>query len=226
MNKKNNELEEFILANENKSWQVPDTVPNNLWTSDWPWAPIFKNFNVDSITQELDKLQYFFVPHRDKDKINSYNHEGWEALTLHGLGYDKTENYDRYGHTDESAYKWTEVCDYCPNIIELIKSLPFQQYGRVRLMRLAPGGYIMPHTDGPGRIFGPFNFALTNPEGCRFIFKDAGVVPFKPGRGFLLDIGREHIVINESSEYRYHIIIHGRPTAGLHELVKQSIPQL
>jgi hypothetical protein len=51
-------------------------------------------------------------------------------------------------------------------------------------------------------------------------------VPFKVGRGFMLDIGREHIVVNDSNEERYHIIIHGRPTAVITNLIKESIKQL
>jgi hypothetical protein len=51
-------------------------------------------------------------------------------------------------------------------------------------------------------------------------------VPFKVGRGFMLDIGREHIVVNESSEDRYHIIIHGRPTTAITNLIAESIKQL
>lgn len=221
----NKDIVSFIEDNENKVW-TPGQYPTNIWASNWPWAPVFKDINSTIVQSELDKLKYFFVPHRDKDKVNSYGHEGWDALTLHGLDYDKTENYDQYGHTNESAYRWTEVCEYCPYIVNLIKSFPYSSYSRVRIMRLAPGGYIMPHVDGPGRIFGPLNFALTNPQGCRFIFKDYGVVPFKTGRGFLLDIGNEHIVVNQSQEYRYHIIIHGRQTQGINDLIKESIKQL
>jgi hypothetical protein len=221
----NKDILSFIQDNENKVW-VPGQYPANIWISNWPWAPVFKDIDSTIVQSELDKLKYFFVPHRDKDKINSYGHEGWDALTLHGLDYDKTENYDQYGHNDERAYRWTEVCEYCPYIVNLIKSFPYSSYSRVRIMRVAPGGYIMPHVDGPGRIFGPLNFALTNPQGCRFIFKDIGVVPFMPGRGFLLDIGREHIVVNESQEYRYHIIIHGRHTQEINNLIKESIKQL
>lgn len=221
----NETLTAFINENEKKVW-TPSAMPPNLWNSNWPWAPVFKDIDIDAVNKELDRLQYYFVPHRDKDKINSYGHEGWAGLTLHGLDYDKTENFDRYGHNDESAYRWTEVCEYCPYIVNLIKSFPYSRFGRVRIMQLAPGGYIMPHVDGPGRIFGPLNFALTQPEGCRFIFKDYGVVPFKVGRGFLLDIGQEHIVVNESNEYRYHIIIHGQQTAGIFDLVKESIEKL
>lgn len=221
----NETINNFISDHEHKTW-APTQLPLDLWRSDWPWAPVFINLDSTKVNSELASLEHFFVPHRDKDKINSYGHQGWSALTLHGLDYDKTENFDQYGHTDESKYRWTEVCDYCPYIISMIKSLPFSSFGRVRIMKLAAGGYIMPHVDGPGRIFGPLNLALTQPTGCKFVFKDVGVVPFKVGRGFMLDIGREHIVANDSDEDRYHLIIHGKPTPAIRDLIKNSITQL
>ena len=214
-------LIEFI--NDHQISWTPGELPNNLWRSDWPWAPINLVLNTALVEEELSKLQYYFVPHRDKDKISSYGHEGWESLTLHGLDYDKTEHWDRYGSLDESHYRWTEVCEYAPYIVSLIKSLPYSKFGRVRIMKLSAGGYIMPHTDGPGRIFGPLNIALTNPSGCKFVFKKYGTVPFEPGKGFLLDIGNEHCVINDSSEDRYHIIVHGSHTPAIHKLVQQSL---
>jgi hypothetical protein len=213
----NETITQFLIDNEHKTF-----TPTGHYT-DWPYAPVTVKLDTAQVNRELDKLQYFFVPHREHDKINSYGHEGWEALTLHGLDYDKTENYDRYGHTSEAAYRWTEVCEYAPYIVETIKRLPYASFGRVRIMRLKPGGYIMPHVDGPGKIFGPVNLPLTQPQGCRFVFKDIGTVPFKPGHGFMLDIGREHCVVNESNEDRYHIIIHGRTTNDMDTLIKQSL---
>ena len=89
-------------------------------------------------------------------------------------------------------------------------------------MKLEAGGYIMPHTDGKGRIFGPFNIAINNPDGCQFVFKNDGIVPFKQGRGAFLDLGREHCVWNNSNEDRYHLIVHGHINP---ELIEKSIRQ-
>ena len=70
----------------------------------------------------------------------------------------------------------------------------------------------MPHVDGPGRIFGPLNIAINNPNGCEFYFRNWGRVSFKQGTGNFLDIGNEHIVWNNSNEDRYHFIVHGEAT--------------
>ena len=76
-------------------------------------------------------------------------------------------------------------------------------------MKLAPGGYVMPHRDGLGRAFGPLNIAINNPPGCRFVMEEAGVIPFEPGVGMVLDVARTHAVINQGDETRYHVIVHG-----------------
>jgi hypothetical protein len=220
----NQTISQFLNEHEHKTWN-PGQWPIDLRNSDWPYAPINLKIDNNKVREELKRLQYFFVPHREKDKINSYGHEGWEAVTLHGIDYDKTENYDQYGYVSEreAGYRWTEVCDYAPHILEMIKSLPYERFGRVRIMRLKPGGYIMPHVDGPGRMFGPVNIALTQPIGCRFVFKDVGTVPFAVGKGFMLDIGIEHCIVNESNEDRYHIIVHGHFTKDMIQLIKQSL---
>jgi hypothetical protein len=152
-----------------------------------------------------------FVGHRQQDKHLSYNHEGWAAVTLHGISADKTEHWPQYGFNsiEEANLHWTEACDAFPVCTQFLKSLQFDSYDRVRIMKLAPGGYIMPHSDGDGRIFGPLNIAINNPKGCGFYFKDWGHVPFKQGTGFFLDIGYNHIVWNNSNETRYHFIVHG-----------------
>lgn len=68
----------------------------------------------------------------------------------------------------------------------------------------------MPHSDNKyQRAFSPLNIAINNPDKCHFVFKDKGIVPFGAGTGMVLDVGREHIVINNSNEPRYHIIVHG-----------------
>lgn len=223
----NEELHTFLELNSKNQWKYPKEMPNNLWQSDWPWAPVIpkQELDINLIKTEMKNIDHFFVEHRAKDKINSYGHNGWYSLTLHGIDYDKTENYDRYGFKsqEEAKYDWTAVCNLIPYTVNLIKSLPFSNYGRVRIMRLSPKGHIMPHTDGPGRIFGPFNFALTNPEGCKFVIKNYGTIPFKPGIGFLIDIGNLHAIYNDSDEYRYHVIIHGVPINNIQQLIQESI---
>jgi hypothetical protein len=206
-------IQEYFKKSLEKKWE-PNDIPENIFNQDcdWPYSYIDFDADFDKMLKEIISLEEtYFVKHRDKDKLNSYFHEGWNAVTLHGIDSTKTEHFDRYGFkTQEDAnYVWTDVCEYLPTTVEFLKSLGYSQYDRVRIMKLNAGGYIMPHTDGKGRIFGPFNIAINNPEGCNFVFKENGIVPFKKGRGVFLDLGREHAVWNNSNEDRYHIIVHG-----------------
>lgn len=204
-------IEEYYNNVKNIKWN-PNEIPSNVFESDWPYSFIDFDHDFDKMLDEIHHLEStYFVKHRNKDKLNSYFHEGWNAVTIHGIDPSKTENYDRYGYSteEEANYHWTEVCESIPTITEFVKSLNYNKYGRVRIMKLEAGGYIMPHTDGKGRIFGPFNIAINNPNNCDFMFKEKGIVPFKKGRGVFLDLGMEHAVWNNSNEDRYHLIVHG-----------------
>ena len=223
------EVNQFVNQSEDQQW-MPDKnkPPSYLWESDWPWAPVFIDFDEKRSRKELEEIDKFFVPHRDNDGPEGYGHYGWLGVTLHGIGPTKTENYDQYNYeTEEQAnYHWTSICKYCPYIVKVVKSLPYKKFGRVRIMKLRPGGYIMPHNDGDGRIFGPLNLALTNPPNCNFYFENKGIVPFAPGRGFILDLGIKHCVLNYSEENRYHLIIHGEFTNEISSLIERSLGKL
>lgn len=212
------QVSDFIHANRETKWEFPFKVLRpDPWKEEWPYYPVkARDFNQRRVIDELEKVDKYFVPHRANDKQNSYGHSGWKALTLHGTAPHHTEYYDQYGFKseEEANYQWTSVTKLCPYITEMVKRFPYKKFGRVRIMKIDPGGYIMPHNDTPNngeykRIFGPMNIALTQPVRCDFIMEGIGILPFKPGEGFMLDIGRNHCVINKSTLPRYHLIIHG-----------------
>jgi len=80
-------------------------------------------------------------------------------------------------------------------------------------MKLAPGGYIIPHRDSitlDENHIGPTNIALNNPEGCHFYVDEIGYLPWQQGSVIKLNLYNIHSVYNWSSEDRYHIIAHGQ----------------
>lgn len=204
-------LQSFIDESLKNQWEPSSPIPSNFQNSNWPWVPMTFDADFKKMHEECLTNDHLFVGHRQQDRHLSYNHEGWAAITLHGINANATENYEQYGfkNQDEANYHWTEVCDVFPTCVEFIKSLKYSKWDRVRIMKLSPGGYIMPHVDGPGRVFGPLNIAINNPPNCNFYFKKWGQVPFQQGSGNFLDIGNEHIVWNQSNEARYHFIVHG-----------------
>jgi hypothetical protein len=77
-------------------------------------------------------------------------------------------------------------------------------------MRLAPGGSIPPHNDGPSHRLVVINISLNNPSGCDMVLENVGIVPFNPhGGAMAFNNSHNHIVVNRSSQVRYHMIVHG-----------------
>ena len=218
-------FKDFISEAEANQWSPSWPMPQDVFNSDWPWVPVDFEADFEKMHRECIANDHMFVGHRQQDRHLSYNHEGWAAITLHGIKPSATENYEQYGFKSaaEADYHWTEACDAFPECTKFLKSLGYRTYDRVRIMKLSAGGYITPHVDGPGRVFGPLNIAINNPEGCNFYFRKWGLVPFKQGSGNFLDIGNEHIVWNNSDQHRYHFIVHG---SGMGDLYNYTLKQM
>ncbi|MFY0539355.1 aspartyl/asparaginyl beta-hydroxylase domain-containing protein [Nannocystis pusilla] len=77
---------------------------------------------------------------------------------------------------------------------------------------VAPAGGRIPfHADYSERKLASISIALNHPEGCRFLYRDRGVVhevPFADGRAFAVNLSYEHSVINDSQVDRFHLIVH------------------
>jgi hypothetical protein len=215
------ELLDFYQANSNYSSSVHNSYTDSYNDPECAYYPIEFGFNTELLLQECKQVEHLYFDHRSQDKKSGYGHRGWQSLTLHGIDKHKTEHFTKYGFNslEEANYHWTEVCELVPNLYKFLSSLPFKLFDRVRIMRLAPNGYIMPHSDNKyQRAFSPLNIAINNPDGCHFVFKDKGIVPFVAGTGMVLDVGREHIVVNNSDQARYHIIVHGHYSKDFYNL--------
>lgn len=220
-----NFLNKLIKANRRVSW-IGISPDNNKKTNgknsvptagDIGWKPWdIPEFNSDLFVSEIQRLEELnlFTDHRGGE------HPGWSSFVLHGLGYNKTLGYENYGYANdkEAPYDWTpEAIEHCPNMVEYFKNAGIKsRYHRLRIMKLAPGGYISIHDDDPGnsKRNWALNMAVNNPENCEMHFWDddfqyAGMVPWAPGKAFLIRIHWKHMVMNLSDTTRYHIIIHG-----------------
>ena len=221
LNEYPDELTAFYNVNKDCVAPVYESYAESRDDVECAYYPIKFGFNTDLLLTECQQVDHLYFDHRSQDKKSGYGHHGWQSLTLHGIDKHKTEHYTKYGFNslEEANYQWTEVCELVPNLHKFLSSLPYKLFDRVRIMRLAPGGYIMPHTDNKyQRAFSPLNIAINNPDGCYFVFKDKGIVPFVAGTGMILDVGREHIVVNHSNEPRYHIIVHGHYNKEFYKL--------
>lgn len=189
----------------NKECKTPDELRNN---SKLPYLIFDVDMPVEDILIEIENAQQHFYTHREDQS------KGWSSLVMHGMGNDKTNSPEYYNIKEEDAvYTWTQSSDSVPSLKKWLKEQNyFTDFDRVRIMALAPGGYIEAHNDYDKSKLGPINIAINNPEGCDFIMENVGVVPFKSNKGAWLDLSNKHSVHNNSNETRYHIILHGGKT--------------
>ena len=182
---------------------------------DQPWKEMYA---------EAESLIDKFHVHRDE-----YG-KGWRSLTLHGLNED-TQTLDSYGDRQETIKQldWTWVAEKCPITKKFLTDVwPAEYLNRVRFMLLEPGGYILPHQDRADeeKRLSVCNISLNNPEGCEFVMKEQGRVPFDDnGSAFLMDISNVHSVWNRSDKPRIHMIIHyelGRRVRDFFYVLRQS----
>lgn len=193
--------------------------------STYPYVKFPIEFPHEIMYREYLDIKEHLVEHTNRQS-NISNGEicyasGWYGLTIHGISPDRLEGNQVYGASLED-YQWFFE-DKLPQTISFIKSLPYSNFMRVRYMIMKPRSYILPHTDYPHMWLSPLNLSITNPEGCRFAFTGFEDVPFKPGIGFLMNIGYQHMVYNDSDEERVHMIIHGTPTPELIKSVSDSL---
>lgn len=183
----------------NKHPDIP-FLPIDDWkdTEDW-----------DRMYAEAKALEKHYVPHRHHE-----SHRGWSSLCIHGITSVHTESPHTYGYTEDTCpWRWTDVADVCPTITKFFKEqFDYNKYFRIRIMKLAPGGYVIPHRDTidvKDSHIGPVNLALNHPEECKFYMDGIGTLPWTAGRAIKLNLYNVHAVVNHSNEDRYHIIVHG-----------------
>jgi hypothetical protein len=216
-------IDQFVARNRFPAEQKVK-YPQNLTTGqevnrcpDIPFLPIDDWLDTEDwpkMLEEAQRLSKHYVPHR-----NHENHQGWSSLCVHGLSSVHTESSHTYGFKDADApWRWTDIADWCPTIAEFFKNkFDYSKYFRIRIMKLAPGGYIVPHRDSivqEENHIGPINVALNNPEGAEFYMDGHGYLPWVQGRAIKLNLYNVHSVFNHSKEDRYHIIVHGHMGNG------------
>ena len=182
---------------------------------DFAWLELDIPFDNDTWTKEAKLAEPYYVPHRASES------GGWESCCIHGIRTDATENWPEYvAEETPDLYRWTELSDIVPTITDFWKNkFPAEKYVRLRFMKLKPGGYIAAHSDAPGRGYipgepadhdssdsWPINLAIIHPENCHMVLEKFGIVPFAPGKVFLINIRHYHAVINFSNEDRIHMI--------------------
>lgn len=218
----NKEVEEFAKLNNyciDKLITHIDEYNNRETKTLLPYIPIskckdFPEPNFQKILEEVHHLDDYFIPHRNYD-----GHKDWSSICLFGLSSVHIGSHESVGYDEfNELLHWTDVSYFTPTIVDYVKQLKYEQLSRVRIMKLGKQGYISPHQDVPKpSVGGALNISLSNPIGCKFYIEDRGFLPFHKYFAIHPNIGYKHCVYNESNEIRYHLIIHGRQGAVMHE---------
>ena len=196
------------------------------------WLQLDTSFENYIDHQELSAVNDFYVDHREGE-----NHKGWQSCCVHGLGITKTQVSQQYGHVDElnAPYYWTALAKLAPKATEFWKNFPAEKFTRVRFMKLAPNGYVGLHNDFPTNMLDnidlldyllPINCSITHPKDCIMEIENHGIVPWKPGSVFLINILNNHTVKNNSAEDRIHMIAQahvGNQREKFCELIARSV---
>jgi len=174
------------------------------------WLELKVPFDTSTWAEEVKLIEPYYVDHRGSEE-----HSGWSSCCLHGLGIGKTNGYEFYQDTDD-GYHWTELTTLAPTITEFWKVFPAETYKRIRFMKLAAGGRINMHRDCEPKDlegFDPFehdfalNLAVVHPDTCVMTVNRL-TVPWKSGMSILLNISKDHEVVNNSEQDRIHMIAH------------------
>jgi hypothetical protein len=217
---------DFYEKNKNCSWQIqpiPAHLNSVIEQAKWilneakiGWIELDINIDLSGWQIEAQQAEPYFVAHREDNNV------GWNSCCIHGIDVDKTGAWTNYGFTSESQvpYKWTELSIKAPTVSRFWKNeFPAEKYRRIRFMELEPNCSITPHSDMPGRLPGeqgidmldfgvPVNIAVIHPEDCYMVLEGYGVVPFKEGKAFIINIRNYHSVLNFSNKPRVHVIGH------------------
>jgi hypothetical protein len=190
-------------------YQLPEYNPTADFNwirlqSGLPWLPLTLPIPHESILAEIKNIESLLTVHRD----DYGEHSGWKSFCIHGKSYDATRETEYYA--DNRSCKWTEEAQaLMPATVDYFKTQwPGDQFDRLRVMLLEPGGYVSIHRDYATPRLTAINIAITQPADCNFVMEKKGTVPFVPGKAFWLDISNNHTVFNNSNQNRWHIIVH------------------
>ena len=210
----------------NKTLPLPEF--NESATAKWiqtesglPWLPLDIEVPAQTILSEIQNIKHLLVDHRD----DYAEHSGWSSFCLHGKAHNATREDEYYN--DDRPYIWTpEAVELMPQTVEFFKKWPAEKFARLRVMRLAPGGWISVHRDANIKSLTPINIAITQPSGCSFVMEHHGSVPFAIGTAMLLDVSNLHTVFNNSDQDRWHLIVHQQFNQEFDILVAKSYNKL
>ena len=181
-----------------------------------PYVDLGVTFDHDRGLAEAMALRDRFVPYQSDPR---YGVTHWRGLALNALGGDPTRVAVANIGPGERFVK-TPVAALCPTITAMLDGM--LDWGRahsVALLVLDPRSAIAPHKDDPQfEVMRSLNVALNMPDGCEFVIdterdgRDGPFtrrIPFRAGTAMMVNVARDHYVVNRSAVPRVHVVARG-----------------
>ena len=186
-----------------------------------PFIDLGIEFDHRGALAEATALADRFVAYQSDPR---YGITGWRGLALQALDGDPahvaTTEEDAGVCQDQSRYRLTDVAARCPITMALLERLlDFDNCRTVAFLMLFPGARITVHVDGVGPpVMRSLSVALNMPPGCRLVIDcnpDGSdnpytrTAPFRDGSVLLLNVAKQHYVVNDSDVPRIHVVARG-----------------
>ena len=181
-----------------------------------PYVDLGVTFDHARCLAEAMALRERFVPYQSDPR---YGVTHWRGLALNALGGDPTRVAVANIGPGERFAK-TPVTALCPTLMALLDGM--LDWGRahsVALLMLDPRSAIAPHKDDPQfEVMRSLNIALNMPDGCEFVIdteldgRDGPFtrrIPFRAGSVMMVNVARDHYVVNRSDVPRVHVVARG-----------------
>jgi quercetin dioxygenase-like cupin family protein len=170
------------------------------------------DFDVNALQQDLQRLQNpLWLDHYN----NSAHHKRWACLPLRSLGGSLQD----IAAQNDGNFMDTPLLAACPYFQRVLASFACATTS-VRLMTMAAGGRILPHTDpgggfedGVARLHIPI---ITDP---RVLFHiDGATIHFSAGHTWYMNANCTHAVENNSELERIHLVLDCIPNDWLKQV--------
>lgn len=200
-----------------------------------PWIDLQLDFDHRGCFEEALALADRFVVYRSDER---YEVTGWHGLALRALDGDPTKAAVAEGEAANQLerYAMTDVAARCPRTMALLdRVLDWDRSRAVAFLMMTARSRIEPHCDDTcHEVMRSLNVALNMPAGCDFWIETNADgshnpftrrAPFQPGTALLMNVARQHYLVNPTEEPRIHIVARGPvtlPAARLVELARRQ----
>jgi hypothetical protein len=184
-----------------------------------PFIDLGVAFDHEACLAEARALLGEFVPYQSDPR---YGIRHWHGLALRALDGDpaKAAVAPSPGTNQDQRYATTPVAGRCPQTMALLHDLlDWEQCRAVAFLALSPRSRIATHVDDPQHeVMRSLNVALNMPAGCEFVIDVepdgrpgpfTRTVPFRPGVAMVVNVARQHHLVNDSDTVRIHVVARG-----------------